>query len=157
MENIFNDDFKDFLIALNNNHVEYILVGGYAVILHGSSRNTGDIDLWVNSTEENFLNLIKAFNQFGLPTLSLEMEKFLDTKNFEVFSYGRPPVAIDIMTSVKGLDFNSAFANAKKILVNDVYVNLIDYRDLIAAKKASARLKDMNDIQDLNKSNPDKT
>ena len=56
--NIFNDDFKDFILYLNQNEVEYIVVGGYAVIIRGYSRSTGDIDIWVNKTEENFINEI---------------------------------------------------------------------------------------------------
>ena len=55
--NIFNDDFKDFILYLNQNEVEYIIVGGYAVIIRGYSRSTGDIDIWVNKTEENFSNI----------------------------------------------------------------------------------------------------
>ena len=53
--NIFNDDFKDFILYLNQNEVEYIVVGGYAVIIRGYSRSTGDIDIWVNKTEENYI------------------------------------------------------------------------------------------------------
>ena len=61
MGNIFNNDFRDF-IALNNNTVEYILVGGYSVILHGYVRTTGDMDIWVNKTEDNFRKLENAFS-----------------------------------------------------------------------------------------------
>ncbi|SHL65976.1 hypothetical protein SAMN05444266_104307 [Chitinophaga jiangningensis] len=63
---IFNDDFRDFIQALNNHNVEYILVGGYAVILHGYRRVTGDMDIWVNRTKENYLKLAEAFMEFGL-------------------------------------------------------------------------------------------
>ena len=58
MGNIFNSDFRDFIAALNNNQVRYILVGGYSVILHGYSRTTGDMDLWVERTKENYLKII---------------------------------------------------------------------------------------------------
>lgn len=152
-EGVFNDDFIDFLVALNDCEVEYILVGGYAVILHGNSRTTGDIDIWVSPTEENFIRLLKAFNQFGLPSVSLIKENFLDTKNYEVFSYGRPPVAIDIMTSVKGLLFDESFKHSKQFSVDNIKINLVDYRDLIAAKRASGRHKDLDDIEKLNKAN----
>ena len=64
--NIFNDDFKDFILYLNQYEVEYIVVGGYAVIIRGYSRSTGDIDIWVNKTEENFIKLLKAIKAFGL-------------------------------------------------------------------------------------------
>jgi hypothetical protein len=54
MANIFNDDFQDFLKSLNESQVEYILVGGYSVILHGYSRTTGDMDIWVRKTKDNY-------------------------------------------------------------------------------------------------------
>jgi predicted nucleotidyltransferase len=68
--NIFNNDFKDFILYLNQYVVEYIVVGGYAVIIRGYSRSTGDIDIWVNKTEENFIKLQKAIKAFGLPEIA---------------------------------------------------------------------------------------
>jgi hypothetical protein len=70
--NIFNDDFKDFIIYLNQNEVEYIVVGGYAVIIRGYSRSTGDIDIWVNKTKENYKKLQKAIIEFGLPEVAVK-------------------------------------------------------------------------------------
>lgn len=99
--NIFNDDFQDFIQCLNNADVEYILVGGYAVIIRGYSRSTGDMDIWVNRTATNYEKLIKAISVFGLPTEALPEEKFFSDE-FDVFSFGRPPFAIEIMTAVKG-------------------------------------------------------
>ena len=58
MGNIFNDDFRDFIKELNNNSVDYMLVGGYAVILHGYGRTTGDMDIWVKNDRVNYLKLI---------------------------------------------------------------------------------------------------
>jgi len=69
MANIFNDDFQDFLKALNEYQVEYILVGGYSVILHGYSRTTGDLDIWVKKTKENYIKIALAFRRFGMPLL----------------------------------------------------------------------------------------
>lgn len=67
--NIFNQDFREFLNALNNNKVKYLLVGGYSVILHGYSRTTGDMDIWVDRTKENYVLLNSAFEEFGMPIL----------------------------------------------------------------------------------------
>ena len=64
MGNIFNEDFHDFISALNDNEVEYILVGGYSVILHGYSRTTGDLAIWINKEKENYFKLVKAFEEF---------------------------------------------------------------------------------------------
>ena len=85
--NIFNDDFKDFILYLNQNEVEYIIVGGYAVIIRGYSRSTGDIDIWVNKTEENFIKLQKAIMSFGLPEIAVKKEEFF-SDNFDVFAFG---------------------------------------------------------------------
>ena len=73
MGNIFNKDFQDFIKALNECNVEYILVGGYAVILHGYSRTTGDMDIWVNRNENNYDKLGLAFAKFGMPTFDMKI------------------------------------------------------------------------------------
>ena len=69
MANIFNEDFRDFIAAWNNNHVKYILVGGFAVILYGHSRVTGDMDIWIEPTEKNYIKLVDAFKEFGMSLL----------------------------------------------------------------------------------------
>lgn len=115
MGNIFNADFKDFIQALNDNDVDYILVGGFAVILHGHSRVTGDMDIWVNRTEENYKKLMKAFYQFGMPAFDMSKENFLNHQDWDVFKFGRKPAAIDIMTKVKGLDFDECLKLSKNI------------------------------------------
>ena len=149
MGSIFNKDFRDFLIALNNNKVEYIIIGGYAVILHGYSRTTGDIDVWVNKTETNYKKLIAAFAEFKMPPMGMTKENFLSTGNMDVFTYGTPPVCIDIMTSVKGVVFDEAFPKSTLRKIDKIEVRLIDYRDLISAKKASGRYKDLDDIENI--------
>lgn len=67
MANIFNTDFREFITALNENQVRYLLVGGFSVILHGYPRTTGDMDIWVDRSNDNYLRLKKAFLQFGMP------------------------------------------------------------------------------------------
>jgi hypothetical protein len=146
--NIFNDDFKDFILYLNQNEVEYIIVGGYAVIIRGYSRSTGDIDIWVNKTEENFIKLQKAIMSFGLLEIAVKKEEFF-SDNFVVFAFGKPPYAIKIMTAVKGLDFISTYNNSTIEQVNDTPVRIIHLQNLIQAKKAAGRNKDLNDIENL--------
>ncbi len=151
MGNIFNTDFVEFIEALNNCDVEYILVGGYSVVLHGYPRTTGDLDIWVNPTIENYKRLTLAYQEFGLPLHGMEIERFLDTKNFDVFSYGKPPVAIDIMTKCKDLDFLEAFKNTERRNVEGLSINLVHYNDLLKAKAYSGRAKDINNIENLKK------
>lgn len=151
MANIFNDDFRDFIFALNKHDVEYILVGGYAVILHGYRRSTGDMDVWINRTENNYLKLAKAFFEFGLPLHEMKPERFLNANETDVFSFGRPPVSIEILTQLKGVDFNGAFERSKIIEEEGLKIRLIHFNDLITAKKAAGRYRDLDDIEKLTK------
>jgi hypothetical protein len=152
MSNIFNDDFRDFIQALNNNNVEYILVGGYAVILHGYRRATGDMDIWVNRTNENYSRLTKAFSEFGLPVFDMTERKFLDSDTADVFSFGRPPISIDIITKLKGVEFADAFSQALHFEESGLSIRFIHLNSLIQAKKAAGRHKDLDDIEKLTSS-----
>ena len=123
--NIFNPDFVEFLQCLHDESVESILVGGYAVVLHGYPRTTGDMDVWVRPSSDNYERLQAAFALFGLPTHAISEAVFLDTTNTDVFAFGRPPMAIDILTKVKGLDFEETFKMAKMINVDGAPLRLI--------------------------------
>jgi hypothetical protein len=149
MSNIFNDDFRDFLAALNLEKVKYILVGGYSVILHGYSRTTGDMDLWVERSEENYNRIKQAFFHFGMPVFDMTQENFLSHPNWDVFTFGTPPVAIDLMVQLKGLDFNNAYV--KSVLFEDdgLTIRTIHKDDLIKAKLSANRPKDQDDLANL--------
>jgi hypothetical protein len=153
MGNIFYDDFRDFLIALNANEVEYVLVGAYAVILHGYRRTTGDMDVWVNPTEKNYIKITKAFYDFGLQLLEMTKTNFLDIAKFDVFSYGKPPVCIDILTVVKGCNFDDAFLQSEIFMEDDLPIRFINLNNLRMSKKASGRFKDLDDLDKLGEIN----
>ena len=146
---IFYQDFQEFIIALNEQNVEYMIVGGYAVVLHGYHRSTGDLDIWVNPTKENFQKLKLAFSKFGLPTDAIKIEEFIDNKNFDVFTFGRPPLAIDIMTNVKGLHFGETYNTSEIKEIDGILIRVVNVKFLIAAKRAVGRLKDLDDIEHL--------
>jgi len=147
--NIFNNDFKDFIESLNRFDVEYILIGGYAVILYGYHRTTGDLDIWVNATENNFIKLIKAFAYFGFPTNAIDLNKFLEKENYNVFTFGRPPMAIDIVTSIQGVEFDAAYNNVKFVDIQGIEVKLLSMSDLITTKRTTGRYKDLDDLENL--------
>ncbi len=149
MANTLNQDFVDFIMALNKANVEYVLVGGYAVIYHGYNRTTGDIDIWVNPTVENYRNLKIAFALFGMSMFDMTEDNFLDTSKYDVFSFGNPPVCIEILTKVKGLSFADTYERALFIDFDSVYVKMIDIKSLLIAKKASNRHKDKDDLEHL--------
>jgi hypothetical protein len=146
---LFNQDFVDFLCCVYDHEVECILVGGYAVVLHGYLRTTGDLDLWVRPTLENYHKLRKAFAKFGLPTEAITEKAFLNPGNQDVFTFGRPPVAIDILTHVKGLDFEQAYQMAEVLQVDNAPLRLLHVEHLKIAKKSAARHKDLDDLEHL--------
>jgi hypothetical protein len=149
MGNIFNDDFRDFLAALNEQQVRYLLVGGFSVILHGYSRTTGDMDIWVDRTTENYSKLQKAFHQFGMPLFDMTEQNFLSHPEWDVFTFGVPPVAIDIMVKVKGLNFDNCYLNSIFFEDDDLKIRTIHKDNLIAAKKSAGRPKDLNDLENI--------
>jgi hypothetical protein len=149
MSNNLNDDFKDFLNALNEAEVSYILVGGYAVIFHGYNRTTGDLDIWVHASKENFQKLLKAFSIFGLSPFDMTLERFLNTKENEVFTFGRPPVCIEILTKISGLEFDSTYSHTIKTDFFGVWANIIDLRNLKINKSSTDRFKDKSDLEHL--------
>lgn len=149
MASIFNQDFRDFIKALNDADVAYLLVGGYSVILHGYSRTTGDLDIWVQRTEGNYQRLKLAFSRFGMPVFDMTEENFLHHDIWDVFTFGNPPVAIDIMVALKGLDFDAAFQHAVEFDDEDLRVRVVHLDDLLRAKRAANRPKDQDDLQHL--------
>ena len=145
---IFNKDFKDFIICLNKHDVEYVLVGGYAVAIRGYSRSTGDLDVYVNKTEKNYVKLRRAMAEFGFPSMAIPDSQFFSDL-LDVFSFGRPPNAIDILTAMKGVLFEEAFSKATFEKVDGIEIKVIHINHLLAAKKAAGRHKDLNDIENL--------
>lgn len=149
MGNIFDEDFREFINTLNQQKVDYILVGGFSVILYGYSRTTGDLDIWVKKTKENYHKLHHAFMQFGMPVFDMTEENFLYHPEWDVFTFGRSPVAIDIMTAVKGLDFDEALQKSKVFQKQGLSIRTLHKNDLIKAKTASNRPKDQDDLDNL--------
>ena len=151
MANLFTSDFHDFLEAFQKREVRYVLVGGYSVILHGYNRTTGDMDVLVEKSAENYSRIVKAFHDFGMPTFDMTADNFLNNAAFDVFTFGRQPVAIDILTAIKGLSFEEVFAQASDEIVDGLLIRLIHYNHLIRAKEAAGRPRDLNDIEQLKK------
>jgi len=147
---IFNEDFREFIYCLNEANDEYMLVGCYATIIYGYNRTTGDLDIWVNQTEENYNRLVKAYQKFNMPLFDMSKNKFLHDPGIDVFTIGRPPVSIDIMTKLKGLNFEEVYQNVEiREIENDLNVKVIHLNDLVKAKKAANRPKDQDDIDHL--------
>lgn len=126
-----------------------MLVGGYSVILHGYSRTTGDMDLWVERSSENYGRIKKAFEYFGMPVFDMTEENFLHHPVWDVFTFGVPPVAIDLMIKLDGFIFQDIFERAIIFQDDDLEIRVIHKKDLIAAKKKAGRSKDLDDLEHL--------
>lgn len=150
MADLFNQDFLDFIDALNKAEVEYILVGGYAVILHGFSRTTGDLDVWVKKSIPNYGKLKKAYQIFGAPIFS---EKDFTGSNYDVWGIGKEPNRIEVLNHIKGLSFEEAYPACKIFIQRGIEVKYIHINHLIKAKEAAGRHKDKHDIEQLKKIN----
>lgn len=149
MGNIFNQDFQDFILALNKAGVKYVLVGGYSVIFHGFPRTTGDLDIFVEVSKSNYSNLKKAFNFFGLSLFDMTENNFLNNTNMNVFSFGRSPVSIEILKEITGLTFKEVFDKAIDTEIENIPLKVIHLNHLKINKKQSGRNKDLNDLENL--------
>lgn len=153
MGNIFNEDFQDFIKSINDAKVKYVLVGGYSVIFHGFPRTTGDLDIFVEVSKENYQKLNQAFFEFGLSVFDMTEENFLSNENMTVFSFGRAPVSIEILKEISGLSFEEVYSNAIDTEIEEIPIKVIQLKDLIKNKKASGRAKDLNDLENLDNDN----
>ena len=149
MGNIFNPDFRKFLLALNKNDVRYVLIGGYSVIYHGFPRTTGDLDIFVDISKKNYNNLVKAFEDFQMPLFDMTEDSFLNESDINVYTFGRPPVCIEILKEISGFKFEEIYHNSIKVIFEEIPMRIIHLKDLIRNKKISGRAKDLNDLENL--------
>jgi len=139
-------DFKEFVGLLNKNGVRYIVIGGYAVVYHGYVRSTNDIDIWIDIHPDNLKKLIGALDEFGFSSLNIKESDFLPN---QIIQLGYPPNRIDLITTPAGIDFDTCYESKEEVLIDDISINIIDLKNLIKGKKASNRIKDLADIEEL--------
>ncbi len=144
---MFSQDFRDFVELLIKNKAEYLIIGGYAVGVHGHPRYTGDLDVWLNPTLENANKILSAVNKFGFSSYKLSVEDFMKEGN--VVQLGYPPIRIDLLNQIDGVTFDECYVNKKEIEIDDLKVNFIGYWDLLKNKKASGRHRDLDDLERL--------
>ena len=140
-------DFRELLESLNERGVRYLLVGGYAVGHYGHSRSTNDIDFFVASDEVNARKIVLALEDFGFGTGELTSDLF--TKQDSLVVMGVEPMAVDILNYLSGVDFEDAFIQRVTIDDDGLKIDIIAYDDLLTNKRAVARLKDLADVEYL--------
>jgi hypothetical protein len=142
-----NQDFLDLLRAFAAAEVRYLLVGAYALAVHGRPRATGDLDVWIEATPDNAPRVMTALDAFGAPLNDVSVDDF--SREGLVYQIGLPPVRIDILTQLTGLSFGEAWVNRTTRPFGAIDADFIGLSDFIANKRAVGRAKDLADIEGL--------
>ena len=146
-----NPDFRDLLLAFADGGVEFVIVGAYALAMHGVPRTTGDIDVFVRASRENAVRVVAALDAFGAP-LSVSG---ISAKDFEqlgmVYQIGLPPRRIDVLTSLSGISFDEALVDKREELLDGRGIPFIGRDAFIKNKLATGRPQDLADVDRLKK------
>jgi hypothetical protein len=142
-----NQDFLDLLRAFIDHDVRFLVVGAYALGVHGRPRATGDLDVWVDPTPENAANLILALDAFGAPPGQVTVDDF--SRPGIVFQMGLPPLRIDVLTDLSGVTFAEAWPGRIQAQFDSLIVDVIGRDAFIKNKRAAGRARDLGDIEAL--------
>jgi hypothetical protein len=140
-------DFKELLRIFKNYNIRYLIVGGYAVMKYSEPRFTKDLDVFIATDQNNATGVYKALKEFGAPLENLTSKDF--SQKGYVYQMGRPPLRVDIMMSIPGIEFDQAWENREFVELDDLTVYFISRSDLIRSKEASGRPQDKMDVDKL--------
>lgn len=141
-------DFEELLSVFNAHGVRYLVVGGYAVSFHAQPRATKDLDILIGQDAANSEAVFAALREFGAPIAGLGPKDFTEPDNF--FRMGSPPVMVDLMPHISGVEFESAWQHRVIVMLNDkVSVPFISRTDLLTAKLSAGRPQDLADVEAL--------
>lgn len=140
-------DFRDLLAEFNAHRVEYLVVGAHALAAHGHVRATKDLDVFVRPSDDNAARVLRALEAFGAPLHDLTAEDL--TRPGLVFQIGVPPVRIDVITDIDGVEFSEAWPERLTSRFGDQDVPVLSRAHLIQNKRASGRLQDKADVAAL--------
>jgi hypothetical protein len=142
-----HQDFLDLLRAFVGHDVRFLIVGAYALGVHGRPRATGDLDIWVDPTPANAAHVVGALAEFGAPMEQVTAADF--SRPGIVFQMGLPPVRIDVLTELSGLTFDEAWSTRTQADFGPVAVAVIGRDAFIRNKRATGRARDLGDIEAL--------
>lgn len=142
-----NSDFSELLSIFNENQVKYLIVGGYAVSEYAEPRYTKDLDVWIEASEENAEKVFASLKKFKAPLSDLTAADFAREGSF--YQMGRPPVRVDILMSLAGMNFADAWNNRRAVDFFGVEASFISLDDLIESKKLAGRPQDLIDAENL--------
>ena len=144
-----NSDFKELLNLFKKHKIRYLIVGCYAVMKYSEPRFTKDLDIWIATDPKNANSVYAALKEFNAPLVDLTADDFTQKDYF--YQMGRPPLRVDIMMSIPGVEFDEVWKNREIVELNNLKILFISRSDLIIAKKASGRPQDKIDIEKLKK------
>jgi hypothetical protein len=147
-----NPDFIDILAALVANGARFIVVGAHALAVHGIPRATGDLDIWIDPSDDNVGHVWKALEEFGAPVESLDLTRDDLQALDRVVQIGLPPRRIDFLTTISGVEFQEAWAARVVHPIGSVDVAFLGREQLIRNKRASGRHQDLADLEALGES-----
>lgn len=151
LRSMMPEDLKELLRAFNDHAVKYLIVGGYAFGVHAEPRATKDLDIFIQSDEENSKAVFRALAQYGAPLDHLTPSDFMDGTTFQI---GQPPARIDILQHIDGVTFDQAWENRIEGLVDgQLQAAVISRDDLIRNKLATGREQDVLDVKKLRAAN----
>ena len=142
-----NFHFSELLRIFNANGVRYLVVGGYAVMLYSEPRFTKDLDVWVGDDDTNAARVFRALAEFGAPLTGVQPADF--AKPDLIYQLGVPPLRVDVLTSITGVEFEAAWERRSEAAFGDVAAPFIGLEDLIRNKRATARASDLADCERL--------
>lgn len=144
---MLNKDYKEMLQLLSEESVKFIVVGAYALAAHGFPRATGDIDIWIEPEIVNANKVIKVLKRFGCPLYSITIDDLLIKGT--VFQIGVAPRRIDIVTAIDGVEFNEAWDDCIKVIIEGIHIPVLSLDKLIKNKESTGREKDVLDLKNL--------
>ena len=148
--------YKELLQLLNEFEVEYLIVGGFAVMKYGEPRYTKDLDVWVHTSPHNSARLVGALKKFGAPLEHDRITAETFTEKQLVYQIGIAPVRVDILTEITGVQFHDAWKRRVASTFFGVPVHFISWDDLVANKQALGRSSDLKDLKQSPSEKPEK-
>jgi hypothetical protein len=145
-------DFRDLLQSFVDREVRFLVVGAYALAIHGRPRATGDLDVWVEATAENAARAYEALEEFGAPLRELSRDDLAHPGT--VFQIGLPPLRIDVLTRITGVEFSAAWERRIEADFEGVRVPVIGREDFLVNKRATGRTRDLADAESLESQKP---
>lgn len=142
-------EHQEMLLKLMERQVDFMLIGGYAVIIYGYSRGTEDMDIWLKPDNRNKIKLIDALSDLGINKNDLEKLAQADFGSLKVFYIGKKPLKIDFLTQVVGVAWDEASPHIRKFPLGNVMIPVVSYHHLVTMKMLSSRDRDKMDVEQL--------